>query len=250
MNRGMRELIAEELAIDIAEKYPVLDSCDKCGELLNNSFKQIPTSEGIKIVCEKCYGYRVMPEKGLEMREKPIIFNTEMVNAILDGRKTMTRRVIKLDLSNADMDINDKNYLKIMDKQMDYRDAKDFCRYQPGDILWVRETWSTEDEYYIYKADLDDWNHLDNLKWRPSIHMPRAAARIFLKVKEVSVERVQDITEEDVMREGWPFKKICEGDYDLDYFALWNKLNKKRGYGWDTNPWVFVIEFKVKEALK
>jgi hypothetical protein len=199
------------------------------------------------------------------MREKPIIFNTEMVNAILDGRKTMTRRVIKLDLSNADMDINDKNYLKIMDKQMDYRDAKDFCRYQPGDTLWVRETWqrlkiekpinAVPDDYkpiqYVYKAD-DDMSNSDgtDFKWRPSIHMPRTAARIFLTVKDVWVERVQDITEEDVMREGWPFKKICEGDYDLDYFALWNKLNKKRGYGWDTNPWVFVIEFKVKEALK
>lgn len=216
------------------------------------------------------------------MREKPIIFNTEMVNAILDGRKTMTRRVIKLDLSNADMDINDKNYLKIMDKQMDYRDAKDFCRYQPGDTLWVRETWSTEDEYYIYKADLDDWNHLDNLKWRPSIHMPRAAARIFLTVKDVRVERVQDITVHNVECEGlhpinnpliYQDKETALAACQKEFRALWNSIHAtpkpvKRGgiiiryesYPWEDvqetrehrglpwivcgNPWVWVIEFE------
>jgi len=198
-------------------------------------------------------------------KEKPIIFSTEAVMAILDGRKTATRRPIKIELGLADTDKNDPSYLKIPDAYGDYWDAKDLCRYQPGDTLWVRETWWANKENwrdadtFLHKADfpIDGYSDVSDYKWRRSIHMPRVAARLFLEVTGVRVERVQDITETDAIAEG------CGGECDcnrilcetccntgwadppvLDFMQVWDKLNAKRGYGWDANPYVWVCEFR------
>ena len=210
-------------------------------------------------------------------KEKPIIFSTEAVMAILDGRKTATRRPIKIELGLADTDKNDPSYLKIPDAYGDYWDAKDLCRYQPGDILWVRETWawlphwnceSQEAGYcsgctQAYKDELGCFRYkaTDGNKWtegwRPSIHMPKIAARLFLEVTGVRVERVQDITEADAIAEGCGGecdcnRILCETCHNtgwadppvLDFMQVWDKLNAKRGYGWDANPYVWVCEFR------
>lgn len=189
--------------------------------------------------------------------KKPILFNTEMVQAIMEGRKTQTRRVIKLDLGLADTDKNDSSYLKIPDEYGDYHDAKDLCRYRVGDILWVRETWqdlSDNEGEYVYLADGDkglqdkDWGVITtkDIKWNPSIHMPRKAARIFLKVTDVKVERLQDITEEQAIKEGVKAygQNNCSGTSARIAFAeLWDSIGKSE-YEWRANPWVWVIEFE------
>lgn len=210
------------------------------------------------------------------MREmKSIRFNTEEVRAILDGRKNSHRMPIKLDLGLADTDRNDPTYLKIPDKDGNYWDAKDLCRYQPGDIIWVRETWMPETEQgiptggYIYIASNNRSESDGNtpLKWRASIHMPKEAARIFLKITDVRVERLQDITDADCWHEGLSEidelyleaeryrdggVRIVEGSPERCAFArLWNSTIKKKDldcYGWETNPWVFVIEFEKLEV--
>ncbi|HSH36212.1 hypothetical protein [Schnuerera sp.] len=210
---------------------------------------------------------------------KPILFSTEMVKAILEGRKSCTRRAIKLDLGLADTDKNDSSYLKIPDKDGDYHDAKDLCRYQPGDILYVRETWQTGykgnvDENgdglleYLYRADGDDISvGYSNGKWKPSIHMPKKAARIFLKVTDIRVERLQDITSEQAKNEGvdlssgTPFPKStardCHGAknglsmYQSRFVILWDSTMKKQDldkYSWESNPFVWVIEFERVEV--
>lgn len=205
--------------------------------------------------------------------EKPILFNTEMVQAILEGKKTVTRRPIKLDLGLADMDKNDPNFLMIPDEYGDYHNAKDLCKYQSGDILWVRETWAFIDnlgagvgdnQYYEYKADTNNplpgnWPIEEKagtcLRWKPSIHMPREAARLFLKVTDVRVERLQNITAHECVLEGISSENVLvntpNGDfskYTINQFSkLWNSTVKKgelERYGWKANPWVWVIDFK------
>jgi len=180
---------------------------------------------------------------------KPIIFSTLMIQAILDGKKTQTRRIVKPQPPQF-MDYFEKRgdgfkaYM-VPGEPCDYPLIKP--RYQPGDILWVRETWAKRihsDNRYYYRADNNlgaIFNREDD-KWRSPIFMPREAARIFLRVTNVRVERVQDITAHDAIREGMeseiPFDTVDE------FKELWNNLNAKRGYGWDTNPWVWVIEFE------
>ena len=170
--------------------------------------------------------------------EKPIIFSTEMVRAILAGRKTTTRRVIK---PQPVAGVRKSPFVKSGLEDGHGREIKP--RYYPGDVLWVRETWApcaTIDSWlddvnlYIYKADFQDKEV--SWKWKPSIHMPREAARIFLKVKEVSVERLIDISDSDVVNEGFQTKN--------DFFALWDKLNYHRGFGVANNPFVWKIEFE------
>lgn len=179
---------------------------------------------------------------------KPILFSAPMVQAILDGRKSMTRRIIR------DTD-------GLHDEEVTQRKP----RYQPGDILWVRETWCNinktgiEPEYY-YKADsiaAEDYDSTE-WKWRPSIFMPREAARIWLRVTDVRCERVQEITKDDAWSEGvgssdpfdyqepdWYAENTPNTDYTISTFAgLWESLNAKRGYSWDSNPWVWVISFE------
>jgi hypothetical protein len=126
------------------------------------------------------------------------------------------------------------------------------ARYQRGDILWVRETWRQEsDQVYLYKAD---YTGVD-VDWRSPLFLPRAAARLFLEIKDIRVERVQDITPEDAEAEGVDTTNNRAAGYDLgqyakagDYYTwayqcLWNDLNAKRGYPWESNPYVWVYEF-------
>lgn len=158
------------------------------------------------------------------MTEKPILFNTEMVRAILDGRKTQTRRIVK----NQSLT---EEYLKICGKP-----------FYPGDVLWVRETWTVWSSVFgtmpafHYKAACE---YLKNVKWRPSIHMPKEAARIWLLVTDVRPERLKSISATDAMEEGFTDRN--------DFVRVWNSTIKKsdlRTYGWDANPWVWVISFK------
>lgn len=136
------------------------------------------------------------------------------------------------------------------------------CPYPPGTRLWVRETWQKNywneamvPNKYAYKASPETWIYFSEeekrleKKWRPSIHMPKAAARLWLAVKNVRVERLQDITEEDAGAEG-SFKKGEEWEcncYRDDFISLWDNLNKKRGYSFKSNPYVWVYEFMRRE---
>jgi len=180
-------------------------------------------------------------------RVLPILFNMDMVRAILDGRKTVTRRKVK-------------------------NPAKPPCL--AGDILYVRETWAeiknadSSHIKYVYRAT-DTYpfgvkGYIVKFKWRPSIHMPKKAARIWLKVTDVRVERLQDMSRDDAIKEGIHYCECPDGytwkeqaDMNKCYIttmwamkALWNSTIKKSGidlYGWDANPWVWVIEFELCE---
>lgn len=204
---------------------------------------------------------------------KPILFNTEMVRAILDGRKTVTRRLIKpqppkdgslfydgfMDLKLAPKEGN----AIFKRKQLD-----GFCVWKPpyqlNDILYVRETFTQ-----LYKADNNGYGNFDDvrtyyladgipdidlvdadgfllddqsqsIKWKPSIHMPKKLARIFLKVTDVRVERLQGITDKDGLKEGF--------NAYIEFAKAWEDIYETKGYGWDTNPWVWVITFERMEG--
>ncbi len=187
---------------------------------------------------------------------KPILFNTEMVRAILDGRKTVTRRVA---LSNKDLhEFHSERYphgwwlrgrvYKDWDTLLPSMKRDEFkCRYRTGDILYVRETWRNTNNVYCYRADTAaleksfSWEkHHD---WRPSIHMPKEAARIFLRVTDVRVEMLQDCGNAQAKDEGF----TCGSQFA----RLWNTTIKKSDlarYGWAANPWVWVIEFERLEV--
>lgn len=170
--------------------------------------------------------------------EHPIIFSTDMVQAILQGRKTQTRRIFK-DHPRLASDVS-----KIDLKQWfsDFPDLiMSYCPYgKPGDILWVRESFfEYSKNEYEYKANFTN----EPIKWKPSIHMPRKAARIFFEVINIRVEKVQDISIDDCIQEGSPFIKSENYHYQW-YKNLWCKINGKAS--WDKNPWVWVIEFKLK----
>lgn len=181
------------------------------------------------------------------MSIKPILFNTDMVQAILDGRKTVTRRLVKHDVDAILNSSYHKEHPEVEDKQI----ISKLCLppYQPGDILYVREAWvkvNSVPVQYGYRAD----NNYLVPRWPPSIHMPKEAARIWLKVKDVRVERLQDITEKQVQKEGID---VCDGVHrgysdGIEMFEeLWNSTIKKSDldrYGWDANPWVWLIEFE------
>jgi hypothetical protein len=194
------------------------------------------------------------------MEIKPILFNTEMVRAILDGRKSCTRRVVK--------------------PQPTARYGAQCIKppYQPGDILYVRETWERFECWncegdergncpkepqksvfdktcgcYMYRATDEIYG---DARWHPSIHMPKEAARIWLKVTGVRVERLQEITSEQISREGVEaeYPHVLNGEEKRYAFStLWNSTIKKSDidtYGWDANPWVWVIEFERCEKPK
>lgn len=192
------------------------------------------------------------------MTERPILFSGPMVRAIIEGRKTQTRRIIKHDipphlnhvrrLTNTNGDEG-----AVITEHPDMRAgqlaASVWCPYgKLGDRLWVRETHyveragSTGDTGFIlYKATDPD---APVSKWRPSIHMPRWASRITLDVDSVRVERLNDCNRGDVMAEGCPFQNMADGPDPRKWYAeLWDSIN---GHGsWDRNPWVWVVEFKV-----
>ena len=171
---------------------------------------------------------------------KPILFNTEMVQAILDGRKTQTRRVIKYSCpSRPDQTLDDF----IGDK--DPQGLAVYADYHPGDILWVRETWAKQFGVYWYKAGPFPDGAVPPDKWRPSIHMPKEAARIFLRVLSVRTERLQDITEENARAEGTFYGALIDDSDSMilaaqDTFPeLWDstvKPSKRDQYGWSANP--------------
>ena len=187
-------------------------------------------------------------------RVLPILFNTDMVRAILAGRKTITRRIVK---HNVDAILNSpyhKEHSEVPDKAL----IEKLCRppYQTGDILYVRETWGYGyDKEYIYKADdkladLPLFKNSTKMIYRPSIHMPKEAARIFLRVTDVRVERLKEITAGGIRNEGLSSMSVHAGDMGIaqaEFKIIWNSTIKKTDldkYGWDANPWVWVIEFE------
>lgn len=208
---------------------------------------------------------------------KPALFNTEMVRAILDGRKTVTRRLVK------------PQHLRVLDSQyhQEHPEVPDnvliekLCEppYKPGDYLYVRETWSpvypddTSNDVVGYMFRADDgmgvaeydrrypngkdyyWTGI----WCPSIHMPKEAARIFIRVKDVRVERLQEIDNVGALKEGCDGRcsepadgalSDCQMDYDFSiekFMTVWDSTIKPKDrdrYGWAANPWVWVTEFE------
>lgn len=215
------------------------------------------------------------------MAIKPILFSTDMVRAILDGRKTVTRRKIDINISNQfDVEHDRKTVVAYIDQATgDSYEPERICRYQPGDILYVRETWAFipciecmldddakclndkkpvmhEDKYsvsegcFVYRADCTE-DDKGCLIWSPSIHMPKRASRIWLRVTDVKVERLQEITPRDMRNEG--ATAMCmypvqfSADIKPEFIKIWNSTIKKTDvsrYGWAANPWVWVIEFE------
>lgn len=196
------------------------------------------------------------------MAIKPILFNTEMVRAILDGRKTCTRRLVKpqpkskLCYTFAGSDSNTWGYPNRTAHEIwgeEFKLPNDITEeelskrwnppYHTDDILYVRETWKKAPNGYYYYEDWQRNDIADVTKWHPSIRMPKEAARIWLKVTDVRVERLQDMTDDDAEAEG------CF-DYTstaLGFFDVWDSTIKKSDldrYGWNANPLVWVIKFE------
>ena len=182
------------------------------------------------------------------MKERPILFKAEMVRAILSGKKTQTRRVVKPPAPYVPSD-SGVDILVATDQIR--------CPYgKPGDRLWVREQFSgdyacdgypprewPEDCPIWYWADgqveYGDWT-----KPKPSIHMPRKFSRIDLLIKDIRVERLQDITTEDVIKEGIPDSEFLDRWNARHYFRkLWDSINGKT-YPWESNPWLWIVEFE------
>lgn len=196
------------------------------------------------------------------MAIKPILFNTEMVRAILDGRKTCTRRVIKPQPDEKHTftlgfvtDSTEKKEVGCFGFGIDeYGGSIQYVKppygYAPGDILYVRETWKKAPNGYYYYEDWQRNDIADVTKWKPSIHMPKEAARIWLKVTDVRVERLQEITSEQICREGVEveYPHVLNGEEKRYAFSrLWDSTIKKSDldrYGWNASPWVWVIEFE------
>ena len=186
------------------------------------------------------------------MRERPILFSTQMVNAILAGEKTMTRRIVKFpkDFTGENVFHNGSLGLKYTSNMGGDTVQRLSCKHgEIGDKLWVRETFcqiTVEDRpLLLYKADGDLNNAFDVFRadkpWRPSIYMPRSASRITLKITDVRAERLQSITEEDAQSEG-VLSSGFDKTYRYSFSKLWESIN---GNGsWTANPWVWVIEFK------
>lgn len=231
---------------------------------------------------------------------KPILFNTEMVRAILDGRKTCTRRLVKPEPDEKHTyplgfitDSTEKKEVGCFGFGIDeYGGSIKYVKppYQPGDVLYIRETWTEECGKYYYRADYDS-DYLDpcetlsggypascrnhpgcdgcmatstRIHWHPSIHMPKEATRIWLKVTNVRVERLQDITEDGALKEGAQGVRCnhaASGAYGctdcmntgwlepptLEFMGIWDGTIKKTEldrYGMNANPWVWVIEFE------
>ena len=219
------------------------------------------------------------------MSMKPILFNTEMVQAILDGRKTVTRKIVKCKYTNTHLEIlNNKYGSRLIELQNDVEGEtygenenggtwhkllaygeieREYAPYKIGDILWVRETWGEgyEEGSYIYKASdklasLPSFKESSRLIYHPSIYMPKEAARIFLRVTDVRVEKLQDITEKQAKAEGCIDFNDEIGNSKFDYvmefeltardaFAeLWDSTVKEDWQKFASSPWVWVIEFE------
>lgn len=198
---------------------------------------------------------------------KPILFSTPMVQAILKGQKWQTRRVVKDPLAIS------------LAEAGHYNEALTLCNYRFGDILWVRETWQhtkvlnlhpTDENYgYVYRADGQPWEDYEGWRWKPSIFMPKEACRIFLKIKNIRIERLDAISETDAIKEGielveyncfknymqgkdWFYNHKNQNGFEMledpigSFFSLWAKINGTESLA--DNPWVWVYEFERKDA--
>ena len=191
---------------------------------------------------------------------KPILFNTDMVRAILDGRKSCTRRICKdaneytvpdMEFYNADKRTYAVHNFVDKEHTEQLSTAERTCPICTGDILYVRETWKEAPKGYYYYEDWQRNDIADITKWKPSIHMPKEAARIWLKVMNVRVERLQEISAESALAEGADKYIHTNGGLDenmtiTSFIGIWNSTIKKSDldlYGWDANPRVWVIEF-------
>jgi hypothetical protein len=212
------------------------------------------------------------------MKERPIIMSAESVRAILDGRKTQTRRLIKsvrcrrsgqiTEFGESDTNGYDFHYRNRWAQWNDVSNEKmvNRCPYGIiGDRLWVREAFATVEcnraKACAYKEKYEN----ASVKWKSPIYMPRWASRLTLEITDIKVERLQDMRQRDAIAEGvTPLDKIVKGsdvvhpvgaipkdvelvgnDYLGAYKTLWNSINAKRGYSWESNPWVWVISFRV-----
>lgn len=188
---------------------------------------------------------------------KPILFNTERVRSILEGRKTVTRRAIRPQPEGRPIRMTENScYPGCYAIEGTPRVIRP--PYQPVDILYVRETWNGDwCDHYIYKADggsAKAAGYTAEPKWRPSIHMPREAARLFLRVTGVRVERLKDIDGHGILKEGIDNGKSnpamgtrWENMQSMAFAELWDNTVKpedRATYGWEANPWVWVIEFE------
>ncbi len=207
------------------------------------------------------------------MAIKPILFNTEMVRAILDGRKSCTRRICKdanectvpdMDFYNAEKRTYAVHNFADQEHTEKLSTAERSCPICPGDILYVRETWKKAPNGYYYYESWQRNDIADITKWKPSIHMPKEAARIWLRVTDVRVEQLHDITEDGALREGAQGIKcdhVAMGEHgctdcmntgwieppQVEFMQIWDSTIKKPDidrYGWDASPWVWVIEFE------
>lgn len=217
-----------------------------------------------------------MKRNEILQQAKPILFNTEMVRATLDGRKCVTRRCIRPRYKEDEGGFCVCTRIATGERwveKMDWNEGTIFpdgntrhvnSPYHPGDILYVRETWRPAEikcdggaEFFYFADGFSDASNKPEVgrrKWRPSIHMPKEAARIFLRVTDVRVERLQDMTQEDAEKEGFgenlTVQKFMESPL-LRFSDLWNSTIKNQDldkYGWGANPWVWVIEFERMEV--
>lgn len=191
------------------------------------------------------------------MSDRPILFSAPMVRAILEGRKTQTRRIINPQPTRSLISEHADKWILDWVKVDDGSTWK--CPYgKKGDRLWVRETWQNVPDcdggYYIYGADYNA-EDFQKVKWKPSIHMPKKVCRLWLEITNVRVERLQDISEKDAIAEGIELKKqnnstfykvydkgdMWQDDPIWSFRSLWESIN---GTGsWDANPWAWVVEF-------
>ena len=214
------------------------------------------------------------------MKERPILFSSEMVRAILEGKKSQTRRVVKdkhytqwqidngIPHNGQDsivMDVNGEtiiplSYLKVIyDEHADRVGGRIFCPYgSEGDRLWVREVWLKQAGEITYRTDLGELvakSALYKGSWKSPRFMPRWASRITLEITNIRVERLQEITGRDAIAEGMLPEGtmltdlIHSADDPIEQFAqLWDSLNAKRGYSWESNCWVWCISFRKMEG--
>lgn len=193
------------------------------------------------------------------MKQRPILFSTAMVQAILAGRKTQTRRTTKLDIANKNP--NDwildgaiiNNHFILHNKANKHELWINSPYGLPGDVLWVRETWTKQGNTYKFLSDNLDWKGIH--KFKPSIHMPKEACRIWLEITSVKIERLMKISQKEAISEGIEpcgthgYKNYLSNE-PMDCFvipcnsfiSLWESINGKDS--WLQNPWVWVIEFK------
>lgn len=206
-----------------------------------------------------------MTKQEILKNAKPILFNGEMVRAILDGRKTVTRRVLgEKQWLDKKWGLDREPYAKgnkwFYDEQTKVDESQTHelkSRHQSGDFLYVRETFNSDwCDHTIYKADggsAKEAGYSAEPKWHPSIHMPKEAARIFLRVTGVKVERLQDITEEQAKAEGAKAygRNNCSGTSARIAFAeIWDKTVSEKQYEFFSNPWVWAYEFERLEGAK